>query len=143
LGFNAAYIESVVPLTETEKLNREGFGEFSTKRPLYDQPAYILNANLTWENAASGTTVTLSGGVVGESLVLVGLAKPDEFIQPAPDLNLFIRQRLGKHWDVRFTAKNLLNPKYEVTQTWPVAGEKVLESYTKGITFGLSVGCEF
>lgn len=143
LGFNAAYIKSDVPLTETERLNRAGFGETSTSRSLYDQPEYILNANLTWENANLGTTVTLSGGMVGESLVLVGLAKPDEFVQPAPDLNLFVRQRFGKNWDVRFTAKNLLNPRYEVTQTWPAVGEVVLESYTKGITFGLSVGCEF
>jgi outer membrane receptor protein involved in Fe transport len=143
LGFNAAYIESEVPLTEVQKINREGYGEFSTTRSLYDQPAYILNANLTWENPGSGTTVTLSGGVVGESLVLVGLARPDEFVQPAPELNLFVRQRIGKHWDVRFTARNLLNPAYEVVQTWPDAGEKILQSYTRGITFGLSIGCEF
>lgn len=143
VGFNAAYIESEVPLTEVQKINRESYGEFSTTRPLYDQPAYILNANLTWENPGTGTTVTLSGGVVGESLVLVGLARPDEFVQPAPELNLFVRQRIGKHWDARFTAKNLLDPAYEVSQTWPDAGERVLQSYTRGITFGLSIGCEF
>jgi hypothetical protein len=54
-----------------------------------------------------------------------------------------VRQRIGKHWDVRFTARNLLNPAYEVVQTWPDAGEKILQSYTRGITFGLSIGCEF
>jgi outer membrane receptor protein involved in Fe transport len=143
LGFNFAYIESEVPLTDVQLLNRRGYGDFSTTRSLYDQPDYILNSNLTWDNPATGTTVTLSGGVVGESLVLVGLSRPDEFVQPAPELNLFIRQKLGKHWDVRFTARNLLNPEYEISQTWPVAGETTLESYTKGITFGLSVGCEF
>jgi len=143
LGFNGAYIESEVPLSEIEQLNRRSFGDFSSTRPLYDQPAYILNGNLTWENATSGTTLTLSGGVVGESLTLVGLQKPDEFVQPAPELNLFMRQRLGKNWDVRFTAKNLLNPEFQVTQDWPVAGVRVVETYTKGMTFGLSVGCEF
>jgi outer membrane receptor protein involved in Fe transport len=143
LGFNGAYIESEVPFSDIERLNRRSFGDFSTSRPLYDQPAYILNANLTWENQTSGTALTLSGGVVGESLTLVGLNKPDEFVQPAPELNLFVRQRLGKNWDIRFTAKNLLNPKYEVTQDWPVAGVRVVETYTRGITFGLSVGCEF
>ncbi|HVR37092.1 MAG TPA: TonB-dependent receptor [Methylomirabilota bacterium] len=143
LDINGAYIESEVPLSNIERLNRQSYGEFGATRPLYDQPAYILNANLTWEYERTGTTVTLSGGVVGESLSLVGLNKPDEFVQPAPELNLFIRQRLGENWDVRFTARNLLNPEYEVTQDWPVAGGRVVESYTKGITFGLSVGCEF
>ena len=143
LGFNGAWITSEVPLTEVQKLNRQTYGDTASDRPLYDQPEYILNGSLTWDYARSGTSVTVSGGVVGQSLILVGLAKPDEFIQPAPDLNLFIRQRLGKNWDVRFTAKNLLDPEFEVAQTWPTTGEKLLQSYTKGITLGLSVGCEF
>ena len=79
----------------------------------------------------------------GESLVLVGLARPDRYVQPAPELTLFVRQKLGKNWDVRFTAKNLLNPKYEVAQHWPSGDTAILESYTKGITFGISIGCEF
>ena len=143
IGMNGAYIQSDVPLTQSQKNNRANYGDFSASRPLYNQPSYILNGDLTWDNPDTGTTVTLSGGMVGESLILVGLAKPDEFVQPAPELNLFIRQRLAKHWDVRFTAKNLLNPSYEVTQTWPAAGEVVLRSYTKGVTLGISVGCEF
>jgi outer membrane receptor protein involved in Fe transport len=143
LGFNAAYITSEVALTEAQKRNRSFFGDTTETRPLYDQPDYILNANLTWDYQPTRTTVTLSGGVVGPSLVLVGLAKPDEFLQPAPELNLFVRQRFGKNWDVRFTAKNLLDPKYEIAQTWPEAGQVTLQSYTRGMTFGLSVGCEF
>jgi outer membrane receptor protein involved in Fe transport len=142
-GLNAAYIESEVPLTAQQMANRANYGDTSTVRPLYNQPEYIFNADLTWDIAATRTTVTLSGGIVGESLVLVGLASPDEYLQPAPELNLFIRQRIGKNWDVRFTAKNLLNPKQEIAQTWPNGEKLVLESYTKGVTFGLSVGCEF
>jgi outer membrane receptor protein involved in Fe transport len=142
-GFNAAYIQSEVPLTEEQMANRANFGDTSTHRPLYNQPEYILNADLTWDIAPTRTTVTLSGGIVGESLVLIGLASPDEYLQPAPELNFFIRQRIGKNWDVRFTAKNLLNPKQEIAQTWPTGEKLVLESYTKGITLGISVGCEF
>ncbi|MBI2947845.1 MAG: TonB-dependent receptor [Verrucomicrobia bacterium] len=143
LGFNAAYIESEVPLTPTQQANRRLFGEFETSRPLYDQPSYILNADLTWDIERTRTSVTLSGGVVGERLVLVGLGQPDDFVAPAPDLNLFVRQKLGRHWDVQFTARNLFNPAYEIVQTWPDARRVVLQSYTKGMTFGLSVGCEF
>jgi outer membrane receptor protein involved in Fe transport len=146
VGVNGAYIKSKVPLTESQIKNRGpalGYGDRSTTRPLYNQPKYIFNADVTWDFKRTGTAVTLSGGMVGESLVLVGLAKPDEYVQPAPQLNLFIRQKLSKNWDLRFTAKNLLNPAYEVTQTWPEVGKVVLRSYTKGITFGLSLGCEF
>jgi TonB-dependent receptor len=144
VGVNAAYITSEVPLTDTQRtLRQQRLGDNSSTRPLYDQPEYILNADLTWDIEETGTSITLSGGVVGDRLVLVSLATPDEFLAPAPELNLFIRQKLGKHWDVRFTAKNLLDPAQEIVQTWPAAGEVVLRSYRKGITLGLSIGCEF
>jgi len=143
LGFNAAYIESKVPLTTTQQANRQGYGDFSTTRSLYDQPSYILNADLTWDIERTGTTLTVSGGIVGDRLVLVGLAQPDEFVSPSQELNLFVRQKLSKHWDIRLTARNLLDPAHEVVQTWPEAGTVVLRSYTKGITIGLSMGCEF
>jgi outer membrane receptor protein involved in Fe transport len=144
LGFNGAYITSKVPLTKDQMNNRaQTYRGTETERPLYDQPEYILNGSLTWDYQPWGTTITLSGGVVGQSLILVGLAKPDEFVQPAPDLNLFLRQKIGKNWDVRFTAKNLLDPEFQVAQSWPDVGETVLQSYTKGVTLGLSVGCEF
>lgn len=142
LGFNGAYIESEVPLTEVQRDNRAPLSA-DTHRPLYDQPEYILNGSLTWDYDRSRTSVTVSGGVVGRRLVLIGLTRPDEYMAPAPDLNIFIRQHLGKNWDIRFTAKNLLDPDFEVVQTWPEAGDVVLESYSKGITFGLAVGCEF
>jgi outer membrane receptor protein involved in Fe transport len=144
VGVNAAYIQSEVPLTPTQRtLRQQRVGDNSRDRPLYDQPDYIVNADLTWDIAETGTSITLSGGIIGERLVLVSLSTPDEFLAPAPELNLFVRQKLGKHWDVRFSAKNLLDPAHEVVQTWPAAGEVVLRSYKRGITFGLSVGCEF
>jgi len=143
LGFNGAYIKSKVPLTRSQQLNRQRYGDSGTTRPLYDQPSYILNADLTSDIERTGTTITLSGGVVGERLVLVGLAQPDEFEEPSPELNLVVRQRIGKHWDVRFTARNLLDPEIQKTQTWPTTGNVVLSSHTKGISLGLTVGCEF
>lgn len=144
LGFNAAYIYSEVPLTPDQITIRQGaFGSTDTTRPLFDQPEYVINADLTWDLERTGTSITLSGGIVGPRLVVVGLALPDEYEQPAPQLDLFISQKLGKNWKLKFSAKNLLNPEYETTQTYPNGDEVTLESYTKGLTFGLSLGCEF
>jgi outer membrane receptor protein involved in Fe transport len=147
LGFNGAYITSEVPRDDTQKSRLAsviGAENVTDTRPLFNQPTYILNADLTWDIAKTRTTITLSGGVVGENLVLIGFDNPDEFAQPAPELNFFIRQRIGKHWDVRFTAKNLLNPDIQIAQNdWPSRDNVVVETYTKGITLGLSIGCEF
>jgi len=144
LGGNVAYIQSEVPLTAIQKQNRYLlYGATDETRPLYDQPDYVANVDLTWDHEATGTTFTIAGGVVGRRLVVVGLAVPDEYEEPAPQLDVFVSQKIGDYWKVRFSAKNLLDPAYESTQDWGSGGTKVVRSYTKGMTFGLSLGCEF
>jgi TonB-dependent receptor len=144
IGFSAAYIESEVDLTPQQLAERGRQGLSTEKqRPLFDQPEYILNGDITWDYKRSGTRITLSGGVVGRRLTVVGLAEPDEFEEPAPQLDLFVSQQLGKHWKLKFSAKNLLDPVYETTQDWPEAGKLRVESYSKGMTFGMSLGCSF
>ncbi len=146
LGGNAAYIVSEVPISDSDQRQRFlTYLNTDTDRPLYDQPEYVLNADLTWEHAASGTSFTIAGGVVGRRLVLYGLTKPDEYEEPAPQLDVFLSQKIGKHWKLKFSAKNLLDPAFEVSQKNAAAGNQtqIIKSYTKGMTFGLSLGCEF
>jgi outer membrane receptor protein involved in Fe transport len=143
LGLNYAYIQSEVPLTPEQQRNRESFlGQFETTRPLFDQPEYVLSTDLTWDHTATGTTLTIAGSVVGRRLVLVGLATPDEFEEPAPQLDVFLAQKIGKHWKAKFTARNLLDPVIQVSQDWE-AGTLPIRSYTRGMTFGLSLACDF
>ena len=144
LGFNYAYIQSEVPLSAQEAANRfSGYGSTDKSRPLYDQPEYVVNGDITWDHAPTGTSLTLSGGVVGRRLVLVGLREPDEFQDPAPQIDVFLSQKFGKHWKAKFSAKNLLNPVYQESRDDPRFGPQILESNTRGMTFGLSVSCEF
>jgi len=148
LGINAAYIISEVPIDAGSQQQRENtFGNSDDTRPLFDQPEYVLNSDLTWELARTGTSITLSGGVVGRRLISYSISQPDEYEEPAPQLDVFLSQKLGKHWKLKLSAKNLLNPTYDVTQTYesPVGNGDpfVTERYTKGITYGLSLSCEF
>lgn len=146
VGLNAAYIYSEVPLTQTQIDNRGprlGYGDTATTRPMFDQPEYVLNADLTWDHPKSGTSFTVAGGMVGRRLIVVGLARPDEYEEPAPQVDIFLSQKIGTHWKLKLSAKNLLNPTYKATQNWPAVGNVTVESYTKGMTFGLSLGCEF
>ena len=142
-GFNATYIQSEVARTFEQYQNQLLFvGQSTRTRPLFDQPEYILNTDLTWDHKSTGTALTLSGGVVGRRLTVVGLATPDEYEEPTPQVDVFLSQSIGKRWKVKLSAKNLLNPSYETTQDWLSQIVKV-RSYTKGMTFGLTVGCEF
>lgn len=142
LGLNYSKIISEVPLTADQISNRSYFSD-DTTRPMYDQPEFVFNADLTWAHKVTGTTLTVSGGIVGRRLVTVGRALPDEFEEPAPQLDVFLSQKLSRHWKMKLSAKNLLDPAYETTMTWPRAGATPIKSYTKGMSFGLSLTCEF
>jgi TonB-dependent receptor len=142
-GFNFTYIQSEVARTYEQYQNQLLYvGQSSRTRPMFDQPEFIANADLTWDHKSSGTALTVSGGIVGRRLTVVGLATPDEYEEPTPQLDVFLSQALGKHWKLKLSAKNLLDPAYETTQAWVSQTVKV-RKYTKGITLGLSLNCEF
>jgi outer membrane receptor protein involved in Fe transport len=144
VGFNAAYIQSEVPLTSDQRSQRgDNWGDTATTRSLYDQPEYVINGDITWDFKRTGTRLTVSGGAVGRRLVLAGLAEPDDFEEPTPQLDIFLTQQLGKNWKLKFSARNLLDPAYQITQEWPRGGQLPVESFTRGMTFGLSLGYAF
>jgi outer membrane receptor protein involved in Fe transport len=142
-GLNYAYIKSVVDLTTNQMFYRGFVGIYDTDRPMYDQPEYVINGDLTWDHFGWGTSITINGGVTGRRLVLVGLNTPDEYEEPAPYLDVYLTQKLGRNWRVKLSAKNLLDPTFETTQTWPSIGTVPVKSYKKGMSYGISVGCEF
>lgn len=143
LGANAALIQSEVELTPVEVAARTLFlNDDSGSRQLFDQSPYIVNADLTYRNERLGTTATIAYSLHGPRITIAGLATPDVFEQPAPVLDLVFSQRLGKHCQVKFSAKNLLDPLIE--RTFGERGDSfIYSSYRKGRVFGLSVNWEF
>jgi TonB-dependent receptor len=146
VGVNFTYIDTAVELQpDIQQLKFAATGERVTTRPLYDQSPYILNADLSYDNPDSGTSVTLAFYYAAERLALIANGGWDIYEQPAPNLDLIISQRLWGGIKGKFTARNLLNP--EIQNTYAVNGATdtryVYSSYTKGITFGLSLSYEF
>lgn len=145
VGLNAAYIISEVENTPQIQATKAEVGLRQKTRPLYDQSPYVLNADLTWDLVRTGTTLTLASHVSGERLYLVNNAGYDVYEQPAPQLDLFLTQRLGKHWKLKFSARNLLNADLEriYGQDGEVPGRPLYSRSSRGTTFGLSLSCEF
>lgn len=145
LGFNFAYIESDVPRGDIERENRARFG-FPTKksRPLFDQSPYIANADLTWSNQRLGTTATLSATYAAERLAFVNLDAPDIYEQPTPQLDFVLSQRLGKGWDLKFSARNLLDPEFKyIYDSTDTDREFLYSSYRKGMTFKVGLSYKY
>ena len=142
LGVNYAWIYSETSLTSVEYANKKTVeSDVSQTRPMYDQSPFILNADLTYDNTRTKTTVTLSYNMTGPRLAIANPLGPDIYEHPGDSLDLSISQAISDHWKIRFSAKNLLNPIYERT----VGLDKVrpYSSYTKGMEFGISLSCSF
>ncbi len=145
-GVNFAWIQSEVantPKAIAEKTRSTGYAE--NTRPLFDQSPYVLNVDLSYDNRRSGTQVTIAFNQSGERLYLVNEAGYDVYEQPAPQLDLIISQRLSKHWKLRFSAKNILDPSYEriYGREGEIPGLQPYGSFKRGITFGVGLSAEF
>jgi len=142
LGVNYAWIHSETELTEIELTAKDSVqSNVSKTRPMFDQSPYILNADLTYDNPRTKTTITVSYNMTGQRLAIANPLGPDVYERPGDSLDLSISQALNDHWKLRFSAKNLLNPAYERY----LGPDKLLpySSYTKGMQFGISLSCSF
>lgn len=139
LGFNLSLIESEVPLTTDEQINDPNAG---SSRPLYDQSPWIVNADLTWDHAAWGTTATVAFNQAGPRIFAVDRGGPDVYEHPVPGLDFILSQKLSKNWRLRFSAKNLLDPEYRRTYG-DSFDDKLYSVRTAGRTFGLAVTYDF
>jgi outer membrane receptor protein involved in Fe transport len=143
LGFNAAYLQSSVELTAFELANRIQFlGDANSSRPLYDQSPYIFNLDATWDHKLWGTTATVVFSLSGPRITIAGLATPDIYEQPVPQLDFILGQRLSEHFKLRLSVRNVLNPEIERTYGND-AGAPLYSAYTRGISVGLSLNYDF
>ena len=110
----------------------------NASRPLSYQSPFIVNVSLDYANQKSGTDVRLLYNVYGRRITTVGLGGlPDIYEQPRNVLDLTIAQKLGKHFDVKLSAQNLLNVDTVFSQGESVAAEdeNVTRRYTVGSVF--------
>lgn len=142
LGLNLALIQSEVALTPEELLSKQQvIPDAEATRNLYDQSPYIFNADLNYDLPATGTSLTLGFNVFGPRITIASLTTEDVFEQPAPILDLVLRQRLSQKLSLRFSAKNLLDPVFE--RTYGESGGQLYSSYTRGVTLALGLSYEY
>lgn len=142
LGGNVSFIQSETSLTDVEYANKQLYvKDASRTRPLYDQSPYILNLDLNYDNARSGTSGTLVLNAAGPRIAIASPIAEDIYEQPPLTLDLVLGQKLGRHVGVKFTARNLLDP--EVQRTYGKGSDLIFSSSRRGRTYGLSVSYDF
>lgn len=80
-------------------------------RPMYGQAPYIVNAMLSYKSDTLGLTATVSYNVQGPRLVITGTIKgvPDVYEIERHLIDFKISKKLGKHFSISLTARDLLN----------------------------------
>jgi len=138
---NLAVINSRVDVPKNEIENAKNVDSTFTldSRPFQGQAPYILNLILAYVNSDIGNESALSFNVSGRKLYSISMfATPDIYEAPVPMLNIKTSQKLGKHWILSFSARNILNSEIAKTQTFR-GEEYVAESFLIGRTYSLGL----
>lgn len=93
------------------------------ERPLQGQSPYLLNASLNYENAATGTKVSVSYNRAGDNIYGVGSNKGEmsdaDVIMKARDLmDITWRQRINETFSISAGVQNIFNAPVLLYQDW-------------------------
>lgn len=138
--FNAAYIWSKVDMEAQEIASAQVIDpEYNQRyRPFQGQAPYVFNVIMTYLNEKIDMDASVSFNISGKQLYSNGLyATPDVYQEAVPMLNFRIAKRFKQHYQIAFTAQNLVNP--YITKVQDYKGTRnIVEQFKYGQTFGLS-----
>jgi TonB-dependent receptor len=139
-GINYTYVESSVDITAAElAFIRVYEPDASSTRELTGQSPYVLNADLTYNNPRSGSTLSVYYNVFGERLSQVSPpGTPNVFEQPAPTLDVIWNQKFRDRWKLTISAKNILDRAAEETYTYRGI-DYLRSSHRRGVTTSLGL----
>lgn len=138
--FNAAYIWSRVDIQQQEIESAQVIDPSYDQRyrPFQGQAPFVFNVIMTYWNEKLDMDAALSFNISGKQLYSNGLyATPDVYQESVPMLNFRISKRFKQHYQIAFTAQNLLNPSITKVQMYK-GTRNIVEDFKYGQTFGLS-----
>lgn len=141
LSSNFALIHSSydIPEEEVESSKNIDPSYDKTTRPFQGQAPFVVNVILSYLNPESGWEASLAYNVSGEKLYNISLfATPDIYEQTIPLLNFKVAKRFADHYQLSFSARNILDPLNMRSQHFK-GNEYVAESFRNGASVGLGI----
>lgn len=109
------------------------------KRRLQGQSPYMINLGLLYASAQGGSSVSLLYNRFGKRIAQVGSLYDDDIIEMPRDLvDVTLAQMLGKHYEFKFSAKDILGQEQEFVQ----AARKV-KGNLKGSTYSVGLSLKY
>ncbi len=131
-------------------------------RPMQGQSPYIINGGVFYSSERLGLNIGLLYNRIGKRIVGIGRREsasggsidndiPDMYEMPRNSLDLAVAKSIGKHWEVRFSAKDLICDRVEMCQFPEFTGtdgqthirKEVTRSYWPGRSFSIGVTAKF
>lgn len=160
LGGNFTWIKAEVEenIIAVESLRADAHlaADETVYRPLYDQPEYIANLDLTWSAPSSGTSVTVAVYAISDVLESTGtgistsgntnlsITSLDQYERAYHRLDLSVSQALFAGLKLKFNAANLTDPVlgtiYDPSRT---PGELNRNAYRAGRNYSLTLSKNF
>lgn len=153
LSFNASLIESEVNFAE---------GSMEHDRPMQGQSPYLVNGGLFYQPERLGLSVGVLYNRIGKRIVGIGRSDlssggsidndiPDMYEMPRNALDLVVSKRLGRIWELKFSARDLLNeeirfcqfPEFTDASGRAQTREQTTKRYRPGRGFMLGVSARF
>ncbi len=144
LGTNLSLIHSQVSIAASElELIRGLRPDAPSTRPFQGQSPYLVNVNLSYENAASGISSSLYYNIFGKRLERVSYGgTPDVYEKPAALLNFSFGWKFMEHLSLKFSANNLLNPAHTKYQNFQ-GKEYIYSQYHRGRTLSMGLSYQY
>jgi TonB-dependent receptor len=139
-GGNLALVQSRVDIPAKEMATiRQLDPNASGKRELQGQSPYVLNVDVAYDNAKTGTTAGIYYNIFGERLTETSLGgTPNIYEQPRGVLDFTLSQRLLKGITLKAAAKNLLDSEVRKVHHFKNI-DYVSRRHTLGRTFSLGL----
>ncbi len=145
LGANVTLVKSIVHEDSTRLASaRMVDPNWAETRAMFGQSPYVINTYLNYHHFERGWDVNLGFNVAGEKLVLVNkAATPDVYEQPFPMLDFNISKQFRNGINLKVSAENLLNPRFEQTYAFTNSTGyfrqfKMGRSFSIGLTYMLN-----
>ncbi len=158
IGGNATLLDTEVKLRDFEADQLAAIDVFTTSVPMTNAPEYLYNLFMTYDSEQTGTQLSVFYTVRGDTLITspgvdsIAGGNEGRFFIPGVyetefgTLNLTVSQKvLGDNVSLKFSAKNLTNPKRETVyrSDFIPGGDVVKTSHTDGIDLSVGISANF
>ncbi len=153
VGINAMLARSQTQITAQEYYTITQFDRsYDNKRPIFEQPNIVLNANIGCDWIKEQITANLYFNYTGKRLIEIYTdGTPNIYEYPAPQLDFIFSKSFYKRWQIRGFVKNLLDARTDyIYQKSPKSKEygtfdqvNYRRQFTRGRNFAIGLSYNF